>query len=246
MGLDVELLLDVDRGVHQFLRALKAQDAGHGRVGHQETALGRALEDALHRVLEQVGVAGLGRHLGLPGPGPLAPVAGLAQFALDGRDQPGPVALLDEVRGPGPQKLHGRLLADGPGDHDEGDVQPLGLEQFQGGQAVERGHVVVREHDVPRPGLQGGIHVRPCLHPGVADPELPPMELPQQQDGVVLVVLHHQDPDIQKLVAVLLAHSRLASGRMNWKQAPVSGCSPRPMLPPWRLATRRATARPVP
>jgi hypothetical protein len=88
------------------------------------------------------------------------------------------------------------FLADPAAHDDERQVhEALGPQQVERREGVEGRHVVVGDDEVPRLVLEGGLHL-----PGGVDPPggrlvAAASELPEEQQGVVLRVLHEQHPE---------------------------------------------------
>lgn len=114
---------------------------------------------------QQVFQAGLGLAQG-------GPVAGLPDLPLHHRSQAAQVVLADEVPGAAAHGLDGDVVGDHAGDDDEGQVAPPGLQQGQGRDRVELGHVVVADDHVPAALgqllLHGGAGLHPCPLDAVA------------------------------------------------------------------------------
>src|SRR5206468_1960450 len=82
--------------------------------------------------------------------------ARLEELALYGGNEPGEVALDDEVAGARPQDLDGCVLADRARDNDDGQVGSHGHDDGQSRQGIECRHGKVRDGDLPRAVPQRG------------------------------------------------------------------------------------------
>lgn len=81
---------------------------------------------------------------------------GLPQFTIDGRQQPGEVALGDEIVGSGLEGGHRNIFPDGSGHQDEGNVDASPLEKLQGVHPIEARQGVIRDDQIPE-GVRKGL-----------------------------------------------------------------------------------------
>ncbi len=135
----------------------------------------------------------LGRPQGLGRSPVLAAPFGFLQFARHGRAQPGQVALHHVIVGAGPHQGHGRLLADGVGDDDEGQVQPRRVQLAQGDAGVQVRQVMVGQHDVPARRGQRGTQVGRRFHPVQRDVVAGLVQATHDQVGIAVAIFHQQD-----------------------------------------------------
>ncbi len=117
----------------------------------------------------------------------------LAQLAIDRRDQPAKLALEQVVVRTRSHHGHRGFLADGAGNHDEGDVEAARLVDFQSRGRTEPRHAVVAENQIPRSLRQGIPHGLGGIHPAVVDREPGLREMADQQVGIALYVLDQED-----------------------------------------------------
>ena len=124
----------------------------------------------------------------------LAPQIGFTALSLDGGDEPGEAAFHEEVGRPGLQRRDGRLLADGPRDDDERNVESgvrSSAERFGRG---EGRHAVVGHHDVPGIARERREHRVGRVDTPCGDLVVALRELVKQELRIGCGVLDHQDP----------------------------------------------------
>lgn len=122
---------------------------------------------------------------------------GFAHTQLDTGYQSLQLTFHDEIMGAG---LHGRyrqIFADGAGYDDEGQVDPVFLQQGQCDRRTETGHGIVGKDDVPSALGQCGRHRLGGLYLGVNGIITAAPQLAQQQFRVVLRIFQQQyaEPD---------------------------------------------------
>ena len=94
-----------------------------------------------------------------------------------------------------PHRGHRHLLADGPRDQEEGKVPPGRLEVLQRIQSAVGGKSVVGEDQVPSACHKRLLEGPPGLHPLMDDLKATRAQLTENEKGVLLDVLDHQDPE---------------------------------------------------
>ena len=116
------------------------------RIGH------RHLEAVLkQRAVRQIGEAVVVGEMAdtLFGLRPLAPDLGIAQLAVDGRNQPVEIVLDDVIVGAVLHRLDGDLLADRARHENERHFEAAVAHHRQRRRAAEAGHRVIGDHEIP-------------------------------------------------------------------------------------------------
>src|SRR5215217_2061920 len=127
-------------------------------------------------------------------PSPAFPAAlRLPELPLDGGVEPGEVVLHYIVLRPGLHRRHRDVLTYVAADDNERQIrEALAPEQLQRRQRAEGRHGVVCDHEVPLPLVESGLHGPRGVDP-LADGIVPATpQLPQEEQGVVFVVLDDQ------------------------------------------------------
>ena len=119
---------------------------------------------------------------------------GIFHRPFERRHEPGILTLEEEVVGACLQRLHRLLLADHPGDDDEGEVQPALLDEAQSVEAGKGRQAVVGKDRVPGAVLQRCPQFRSRLDPHIVGIDPPLLQFQHRQQGVVFHVLDEQEP----------------------------------------------------
>ena len=126
-----------------------------------------------------------------------ATLRSVAALALDHVRQAGEGILGNEIVRAGAHHLQGDLVIHLAGDEDAGEVGVFLLDDLQGGERVELRQHVVEENHIPLLAVESlpqggvGIHPRRCYGPSRVTQHA------QDEQGVVLRVLHQEDPERQ-------------------------------------------------
>src|ERR1700694_2745640 len=133
-----------------------------------------------------------------------------ADLTLDDRAQAGKVLLENVVACATAHHGDSGILADGPGDNDERDVEVGLLEHVKGARSTELGQVIVGDDEVWLRAQLGGESPL-GINPLPGDGEAGAPQVLGNQQGVIGPVLH--DQDAQRLVS--LCHRHMYPGKVR-------------------------------
>ena len=128
----------------------------------------------------------------------------LAQLALHGRGEPGQPVLHHVIVRPALHRGDGHILADVPGDNDDGNVVAGLVQELDRGRRAELGHDEVGNDQIPLPLGQSGAHSLSTIHPHMIDEIAAAAQFEQDQIGVVFRILDQQQ--VQRPHAFSLWH----------------------------------------
>ena len=115
----------------------------------------------------------------------------LAQLALDRRGQARQVVLDENVVRARLEHLDRGFLADGPGDHQEGNVRAVLLEDLDGGEGVEAGKGIVADDEIPRFVFERGAEVIGLVHAARVDGVAGLFEVADDEQDIILGIIEN-------------------------------------------------------
>ena len=155
----------------------------------------RERHHGIEGMLDDQAGALLARSEGAFGTATFGAAFGLAQFALDGGDQPRQVALHQVVVGAETHRLDGDLFADRARHQQAGQVAAVLSDDLHGLEARKPRQRVIDDDQVPSPAKQRATDAAGILDPQDVGSESAAFEFPLHQPRIVARVLDEQQPD---------------------------------------------------